>query len=85
MITFRYEVKDQAGLHARPACLLAREAKKYQSSIIIQRGEREATALQLMELMNLSVNCGEEITVRIEGEDEKAAGEGMRRFFEEVM
>lgn len=85
MVTFRYEVKDRAGLHARPACLLAREAKKYQSSIIIQRGEREANALQLMELMNLSVNCGEEITVRIEGEDEKAAGDGLRWFLEEVL
>ena len=33
MKQFSYIIKDEIGLHARPAGLLAKEAKKYQSTV----------------------------------------------------
>lgn len=35
MKQFSYVIKDEIGLHARPAGLLAKEAKKYQSTVTL--------------------------------------------------
>ena len=35
MKTFSYTVKDEVGIHARPAGLLAKKAKEFQSTITI--------------------------------------------------
>ena len=37
MRTFSYEIKDEIGIHARPAGLLVKEAKKYSSKIVVKR------------------------------------------------
>ena len=38
-----------------------------------------------MALMSLGVKCKDEVTVRIEGEDEDAAFEGIKAFFETTL
>lgn len=35
MKNFSYIIKDKVGIHARPAGILVKEAKKYQSKIVI--------------------------------------------------
>lgn len=40
MKEFTYTIKDEQGIHARPASILAKEAKKYESSITISKGEK---------------------------------------------
>ena len=42
MLSFHYTITDEAGLHARPAGLLVKEAKKYDSKIVIKK-ETSAT------------------------------------------
>lgn len=39
MKEFTYTIKDEQGIHARPASILAKEAKKYESSYNQQRGK----------------------------------------------
>ena len=36
MLSFNYTIKDEVGIHARPAGLLAKEEKKYESKIVIK-------------------------------------------------
>lgn len=36
MKKFEYKVKDEVGIHARPAGLLVKEAKKFQSRITLR-------------------------------------------------
>lgn len=83
MITFQYTIKDELGIHARPAGMLVKEAKKYESKIKIKKDSREVSASQLLGLMSLSVKCKDGITVIIEGSDEEIAAEKMKQFFEE--
>lgn len=83
MKTFSYVVKDEVGLHARPAGMLVKEAKNYTSQIEIKKGEKKADAKKLMMLMTLGVKCGEEITVEISGEDEDVAAVQLEKFFTE--
>ena len=82
MKSFQYVIKDEVGIHARPAGELAKEAKKYLSTITITKGDKPATVTKLMAVMSLGVKCGEEITVTVEGEDEETAFEGIKAFME---
>ena len=44
MKSFEYTITDPVGLHARPAGVLAKEAKKYTSIISITKGEKTVDA-----------------------------------------
>ena len=83
MKEFNYIIKDELGIHARPAGMLTKLAKTYESEILITKGEKTIAATKLLMLMGLGVKQGEEVTVRIEGADEEAAYEGVLKFFEE--
>lgn len=83
MKKFEYTIKDAIGIHARPAGLLVKEAKKYQSKVTIQVNGKSAEATKLMAIMGLGVKCGQTVTVEVDGADEDAAFEGFQNFFEE--
>ena len=82
MKEFQYVIKDEAGIHARPAGMLAKEAKNFKSKITLVGNGREADALRLMAVMSLGLKHGAEMTVRVEGEDEEQAAEAMKAFLE---
>lgn len=83
MKKFEYTIRDEIGLHARPAGMLAKEAKKYESTIILKKGGKEVAASKLMAVMGLAVKCGETVEVEVSGADEDLAFEKMKEFFEE--
>lgn len=83
MKNFEYTVKDELGIHARPAGLLAKEAKKYESKITLTKEGKTAEATKLMAVMSLAVKCGQTVTVVAEGPDEETAWAGMKAFFED--
>lgn len=82
MKKFSYHIKDEVGIHARPAGILVKEAKKYKSTIKISSGEKSAEATKLMALMGMGVKCGQTVEVEVSGEDEEIAYEGIKAFFE---
>ena len=82
MKTFEYTIKDELGSHARPAGLLVKEAKKYESECTITKDGKTKKLTQLMMLMSLGVKQGETVTVTAEGADEDAAIAGLKEFFE---
>lgn len=83
MKSFSYTIKDTVGIHARPAGLLVKEAKKYQSRIVLTINGKSAEAAKLMAVMGLGAKCGQSVEVEIDGEDEDAAMEGIKAFFEQ--
>ena len=82
MKTFEYTIKDELGIHARPAGLLVKEAKKYESECTITKDGKTKKLTQLMMLLSLGVKQGETVTVTAEGADEDAAIAGLKEFFE---
>lgn len=82
MKKFEYIVKDELGIHARPAGLLIKEAKKYESKIILSKEGKKAEATKLIAVMGMAVKCGQTVEVEVSGADEDAAFEGMKAFFE---
>ncbi|MCI8951092.1 MAG: HPr family phosphocarrier protein [Lachnospiraceae bacterium] len=82
MKTFNYVIKDEVGIHARPAGILVKEAKKYQSKIVVIKDGKKAEATKLMSLMGLGVKCGDPVMIEISGEDEETASRNIQAFFE---
>lgn len=82
MKSFSYKIKDEIGIHARPAGLLVKQAKQFESDINIKLNNNEANGKKLMALMGLNVKCGDTIEVEISGADEEKAAECMKAFFE---
>mgnify|MGYP000127511575 CR=1 FL=1 len=83
MKSFKHNIKDELGLHARPAGLLVKEAAKFKSAITLDSGAKKADAKRIMAVMSMGVKKGVEVTVSIEGEDEDAAYETIKKFFED--
>ena len=82
MKQFTYTITDPLGIHARPAGLIAREAKAFgNTAITIEKDGKNVKATQLMMLMSLGVRQGDAVTVTAEGPEEDAAIAGMRDFF----
>lgn len=83
MKQFTYVITDEIGIHARPAGLLVKEAKKYQSTITITCNGKSAAASKLMAVMSMGVKHADTVEVSVEGPDEDTAFEEMQKFFRE--
>lgn len=81
MKTFAYTIKDEVGIHARPAGLLAKKAKEFESTITLEKGGKTAVATKLMAIMGMGVKCGDTVNVTVEGSDEEKAAAEMEAFF----
>ena len=82
MKDFKYVITDDQGIHARPAGLLVKEAKNFESKIMLVKDGKSAEATKLMAVMGLGVKCGQNVEVTVEGADEDAAFDAMKTFFE---
>lgn len=82
MKDFSYVITDEMGIHARPAGLLAKEAKKLKSKITLSAKGKSAEATKLMSVMAMGIKCGDTVEICVEGADEDVALEKMRYFFE---
>lgn len=81
MKTFAYTIKDEVGIHARPAGLLVKKAKEFQSVITLEKSGKTAAATKLMAVMGMGVKCGDTVNVTVEGADEETAAAAMEEFF----
>lgn len=82
MKQFTYTIKEPVGIHARPAGLLVKEVKKYQSTVTIEKDGKGVNALKLMALMGMGIKCGDTVDVKIEGADEETAAAALEAFFQ---
>lgn len=80
MKSFKYVITDELGIHARPAGLLVKEAKKFESKIQINVGDKTVDAKGIMGVMQLAAKQGDEITVTADGADEDSAVVSIEEF-----
>jgi Phosphotransferase System HPr (HPr) Family len=81
MKSFNYVIRDEVGMHARPAGMLVKEVGKYVSEIKVGLGNKEADAKRLFSLMQLGIKHGDEVTITITGDDEEIASQELEQFF----
>ena len=85
MKAFTYVITDKAGVHARPAGMIVKEAQKFDSSVTVKADKGCADAKKLMQLMSLGVRRGDEITVEVAGADEADAYPAVEKVFQECL
>lgn len=78
MIKKTLKIKNEHGLHMRPAMLVCDTAEEFKSDITIVKNEEQANAKSIMEVTMLAVLQGEEITIQAEGEDEQEAIDALK-------
>ena len=66
-------VKNQVGLHARPATFFIQKANEFKSSIWIEKEERRVNAKSLLGILSLGIVGGTNVKVIAYGADEKSA------------
>ncbi len=82
MKSFSYTVKDELGIHARPAGMLVKEVKNFQSKVTLEKDGKSVDASRLMAVMGMGVKKDQTVTVKVEGDDEDAACDAIKAFFE---
>ena len=73
MIKQEMTVKISSGFEARPVALFVQIASQFESSIYVEIEDKKVNAKSIMGMMSLGVLEGEEITIVVDGEDEKEA------------
>ena len=83
MKEFKYVIKDNEGIHARPAGELVKLAKSFESSVMIEKEGKKADCKKIFGLMGLGPKKDHEVTFTFEGADEEAACEAVSKFMQE--
>ena len=83
MKEIKYVITDENGIHARPAGVLVKKAKEFNSDIKITKVGKSADAKKLFNVMGLAVKQGDEIVITIDGEDETTATKELEQFLSE--
>ena len=82
MKSFSYTVKDELGIHARPAGMLVKEVKNFKSKVTLEKDGKVIDATRLMAVMGMGVKKDQTVTITVEGADEDAAYDALKSFFE---
>ncbi len=73
METKKVILKNESGLHARPASELAKIASKYQCTINLIVNGKIINAKSILNIMSAGIKTSSEIEIQCDGEDEKKA------------
>ena len=55
MKTFNYVITDEVGIHARPAGMLVKEVKNFESKVTLEKDGRVIDAGRLMAVMSMGI------------------------------
>lgn len=77
MVVKEVVVKNQVGLHARPATFFIQKANEFRSSIWVEKDERRVNAKSLLGVLSLGIVGNTTIRIIADGSDEQLAVDGL--------
>ena len=77
------EIKNEAGLHARPSSLFVQTAGEYDANVTVVSEGEEVNGKSIMGLMLLAAEKGRVLAITADGEDEEEVLEALRILIEE--
>ncbi|WIV11490.1 HPr family phosphocarrier protein [Proteiniborus sp. MB09-C3] len=75
-------LKNETGLHARPASQFVLISSKFKSHVVVIKDEKEYNAKSIMGILSMGAVKGTKLTIKAEGEDEKEAVEALKALVE---
>jgi len=82
MLVKEITVKNQVGLHARPATFFIQKANEYKSSIWVEKEGRRVNAKSLLGVLSLGIIGNTDIRILADGADEQLAVDGLTKLVE---
>ena len=82
MIKEKVILKNETGLHARPAGELAKLASTFKSNINLNVNGKTVSAKSILGIMSLGIKTNTEIEIECDGEDEENAMSEILKGFE---
>ena len=73
MVSREVTIKNNVGLHARPATFFIQKANSFKSSIWVEREDRRINAKSLLGVLSLGIVGGTQIDIIADGSDEQEA------------
>jgi len=61
-------IRNETGLHARPAAMLVKEAGQFDEEVYVVKGGQKYNAKSIMSVMSSAISCGDEIEIISENE-----------------
>jgi len=71
MVSRTVKIINELGLHARPATKLVRTAARGKSKVFLIKDDQRINAQSILGVMLLQAECGSDLTIEVEGEDEE--------------
>ncbi len=81
MTTRTVTIKNRAGIHARPAALIAQTANRFACEILIEREDTRINAKSIMGIITMAASYNSELTLCAEGPDEADAIDAIEALF----
>lgn len=83
MKEIKVEIKNEAGLHARPSSKFVELVSEFDSEILVKTNGDEVNGRSIMGLMLLAAEKGRILTIEADGNDEDMVLEALRILIEE--
>ena len=84
MYTREITVKNEVGLHARPATYFIQKANEFKSGIWVEKEERRVNAKSLLGVLSLVIMKDTTVTLNADGSDEKEAVDALAELIENL-
>ena len=75
-------VRNRAGIHARPAALIAQTANKFACEVIMIKDDAEVNAKSIMGVIAMAAAYNSTITLKTDGTDEVQCADAIVQLFE---
>ncbi|MCQ2578548.1 MAG: HPr family phosphocarrier protein [Treponema sp.] len=75
-------VQNRAGIHARPAAIIAQTANKFQSEVILAHEDTEVNAKSIMGVITMAAGYNTTLTLKVEGPDESECAATIQALFD---
>ena len=75
-------VQNRAGIHARPAAIIAQTSNKFESEITLSRDGAAVNAKSIMGVIAMGAGYNTQMTMTVEGPDESEAAATIEALFE---
>ena len=82
MVSREVTIKNNVGLHARPATFFIQKANEFKSSIWVEKEDRRVNAKSLLGVLSLGIMGGTDIRIIAGGIDETQAVDELVRLVE---
>ena len=75
-------VRNRAGIHARPAALIAQTANKFSSEISLEKDASTVNAKSIMGVITMAAGYNTNLTLKADGPGEREASDAIFNLFE---